>query len=66
MSEASVVPGGGYEILISDKVEYFGNSAHTIAFLKRENYARLDLKPELEIESDATKTTVAERVDLSS
>jgi hypothetical protein len=32
--------------VISEKVEYLGNSAQTIALLKRESYAVLDLKAE--------------------
>lgn len=31
-------------IIFTSKVEFLGQSAHTIAFLKRENYARLDLE----------------------
>ena len=38
----------GFEIVFSDKVEFLGPTAQTIAFLKRENYARLDLKPPLD------------------
>jgi hypothetical protein len=65
---SSVIAEGGYDILISDKVEYLGIAAHTIAFLKRENYASLDLKPELDIEAvlDVSQSTAEDRIDLSS
>ena len=44
--------------MFSDQVEHMGNAAQTIAFLKRENYARLDLKPPLDLENSlATAST---------
>jgi hypothetical protein len=48
---------GEVEIVFSDQVEYMGNAAQTIAFLKRENYARLDLKPPLDLENSLTTTS---------
>jgi hypothetical protein len=42
---------GEIEIVFSDQVEHMGSTAQTIAFLKRENYARLDLKPPLDLDS---------------
>ena len=49
---------GEVEIVFSDQVEHMGNAAQTIAFLKRENYARLDLKPPLDLENSlATAST---------
>ena len=61
----------GIEIVFRDKVEYFGNTAQSIAFLKRENFARLDLKVELDIdqmldEELASQTPGVEHTDLSS
>jgi len=38
------------DIVFSEKVEYFGNGAQTIAFLKREDYCVLDLKTEPDLE----------------
>ena len=38
------------ELVFSTKVEYLGHNAQTVAFLKREEYAKLDLKPDLELE----------------
>lgn len=37
------------EIFFSDKVEYYGNAAQTIAFLKREDFAVLNLKADLDL-----------------
>jgi len=34
------------EIVFSMKVQYYGSVAHTLAFLKRESYAQLDLRGE--------------------
>ena len=49
---------GEVEIVFSDQVEHMGNAAQTIAFLKRENYARLDLKSPLDLENSlATAST---------
>ena len=38
------------EIYFSDKVEYFGNAAQTIAFLKREDFSVLNLKADLDLD----------------
>lgn len=35
-----------YEIRISTKIQYMGQSAQTIAFVKREDYTLLDLREE--------------------
>jgi hypothetical protein len=48
---------GEVEIVFSDQIEHMGNAAQTIAFLKRENYARLDLKPPLDLENSLTTTS---------
>lgn len=64
------------DIVFSEKVEYFGNGAQTIAFLKREDYSVLDLKTEPDLEklldqtvnSQSQKTAIdfnEDRTDLS-
>jgi|LauGreDrversion4_2_1035121.scaffolds.fasta_scaffold860643_2 hypothetical protein len=64
------------DIVFSEKVEYFGNGAQTIAFLKREDYSVLDLKSEPDLEklldqtvnSQSQKTAIdfnEDRTDLS-
>ena len=76
-SNRSSVPvvDANIELVFSTKVEYLGHNAQTVAFLKREEYAKLDLKPDLELEkvldsaiasgsSDAGQTA-EQRVDLS-
>ena len=42
-SQSSIRPDGNIEISISTKVEFLGANAQTIAFLKREDYSKLDL-----------------------
>ncbi len=42
--QMSMQTEGSMQLLVSEKVEYFGTTAQTIAFLKRESYAVLDLK----------------------
>jgi len=60
------------ELVFSNKVEYIGHTAQTIAFLKRENYSRLDLKVELDLtklledqESVDGTNNEADKIDLS-
>ena len=38
------------EIMLSSKVEHLTQNAQTIAFLKREEFAKLDLKADMELE----------------
>lgn len=42
--QMSLQTEGNLRLLFSEKVEYLGTTAQTIAFLKRESYAVLDLK----------------------
>ena len=75
---SSVTAGMDVEIMLTGKVEYITQNAQTIAFLKREEFAKLDLKLDMELEkvlesavnqsqsmSEAGQPT-EERVDLSS
>jgi hypothetical protein len=51
-TEVSAVSGErSIEIVFSASVEYLGTSAMTIAFLKREGYRQLDLRPKDKSES---------------
>jgi len=47
---SEITTGSQVEIYFSDKVEYFGNAAQTIAFLKREDFSVLNLKAELDLD----------------
>lgn len=48
---SSQTDGSNIQVVFAEKVEYLGHTAQTIAFLKRESYAVLDLKtPESDIE----------------
>lgn len=51
------------EIYFSDKVEYYGSAAQTIAFLKREDYSVLDLKAEIDLDKmlDLSANTEGQR-----
>ena len=42
-SVSSQPDGSNIQVLFSEKVEYMGSTAQTIAFLKRESYSTLDL-----------------------
>jgi hypothetical protein len=42
--QMSMQTEGSVQVLFSEKVEYLGTTAQTIAFLKRESYAVLDLR----------------------
>jgi hypothetical protein len=47
---SSVTAGMDVEIMLTGKVEYITQNAQTIAFLKREEFAKLDLKLDMELE----------------
>jgi hypothetical protein len=74
-NRSSLTLDANTELHISAKVEYLGSNAQTIAFLKREEFAKLDLKLELAIDkvldsaiasgSSEAGAAVEERVDLS-
>lgn len=49
-ASSEILNGQVFDIVFSEKVEYFGNGAQTIAFLKREDYSVLDLKAEPDLE----------------
>ena len=51
---------GAIELRFSTQVEYLGSTAMTVAFLKRENYSRLDLKPEVDITKALEMATISE------
>ena len=67
---------GNVEMYFSNKVEYLGPTAQTIAFLKREDFAKLDLQSGIDLDkvleagidggASASTQTVAEQTDLSS
>lgn len=46
----SIRPDGALEIAFSTKIEFMGPNAQTIAFLKREDFAKLDLNQGMELE----------------
>ena len=71
----SIRPDGNLEINFSNKVEYLGPNAQSIAFLKREDFAKLDLNSGMDLDKvldagisqDASTATPAEEHnDLSS
>ena len=47
----STIPGTTTEIRFSSKVEYLGTNAQSIAFLKREDYAKLELSSEMSLDN---------------
>ena len=74
-SVSSIRPDGSAEIHFSNKVEYLGPTAQSIAFLKREDFAKLDLAVSMDLEkvleagitsTDSATTTPVEHSDLSS
>jgi len=73
-SDVSIRPEN-VEVHFSMKVEYLGPNAQTIAFLKREDFAKLDLSASMDLEkvlesgitSNESATTPAnESIDLAS
>lgn len=58
-SDVSIRPDGALEIAFSTKIEYMGPNSQTIAFLKREDFAKLDLNQGMELEKvlDASITS---------
>lgn len=49
-TQSSMRQEGNLEITFSTKIEYMGPNAQTIAFLKREDFAKLDLTTGMDLE----------------
>ena len=74
-TQSSIRQDGNVEISFDTKVQYLGPNAQSLAFLKREDYAKLDLAAGIDLEkvldagisADASSGTPAEEhIDLSS
>lgn len=65
-AQSSMRVDGHISISFSTQVEYLGPTAQTIAFLKREDYAKLDLNVGIAPADSASANPADERVDLGS
>ena len=59
-SQSSIRPDGNIEISISTKVEFLGANAQTIAFLKREDYSKLDLSGGIDLQARDVNISTAD------
>ena len=59
-SQSSIRPDGNIEISISTKVEFLGANAQTIAFLKREDYSKLDLSGGIDLQARDVNISAAD------